>query len=408
MSGALAIVLVEIGALAVSALFLYGLWKIVRAPKARGFLRRAKDLARAKRYPRALARAAANPLLPPTPHPWEAAAVLNPAAIEHDGRIHLFYRAIGQDGVSRIGYASSPDGIAFDERLPYPVYAHLNLPSRSIHLRQYAPTLYGSGGSWGGAEDPRAALIDGRVYLTYNAFEGWDSLRIAFTSIAEEDLARRRWNFTQPVYLTAPGTRNKNWALFPEKIGGKFAILHNLHDDDASRVRIEYVDDLDSFDHAETRIEGPDPNALPDRPQEWHTRMRSIGPPPIKTEEGWLVLYHAHDGDKHRYKLGAMLLDLDDPSKVIARASAPVLEPEAHYQDSGAKPGIVYATGAIVRDGMLVVYYGAADNFVCMAAAPLEPFVKSIKDGTNAVPLAPVLKEQYFVPKKKSPAATFS
>ena len=110
-----------------------------------------------------LVRSLHNPILKPGSHPWMAEAVLNPAAAILNGRTHLIYRAIGTDGVSRLGYASSPDGITFDKRLPYPIYAARNPHDLAVHLRRYSPVMYPSGGSWGRCEDPRKVVIDGKV-----------------------------------------------------------------------------------------------------------------------------------------------------------------------------------------------------------------------------------------------------
>lgn len=328
-----------------------------------------------------LRRAEGNPILKPGYAHWEAIAVLNPAAIRDGERTHLFYRAIGTDGVSRLGYASSKDGVTLDERLPYPIFAHENpLPARG---ERYDPGTYGSGGSWTGVEDPRAVVIDGRVYVTYNAFNGWDSIRVGLTSISLTDLRAKRWNFTAPKYLSPPGQRHKNWVLFPEKINGKFALFHNLHAGNDERVRVDYVDDPLAQGAEAPCFESPDPHLLPDHPCAWHRRMRSIGPPPVRTPFGWLTVYHAMDPFEPRYyKLGAMLLDSGDPRKVIARSPVPVLEPEAPYEVSeGVKPGIIYSCGAVIIDDKLIVYYGAADTVVCAAAAPLLALARALLAG---------------------------
>ena len=126
-----------------------------------------------------------------------------------------------------------------------------------------------------------------------------------------------------------------------------------------------------------------DPQKVPDTPIAWHIHVRSAGPPPIKTDKGWLVLYHAHDAkEPNRYKLGAMLLDLVDPTKVLYRATAPILSPDETYENHG-KPGIVYACGAVVRDGKLFVYYGGADKVVCVATAHLDSFLDALVRGSQ-------------------------
>ncbi len=170
-----------------------------------------------------------NPIFKPGTHPWTAEAVLNPAAAIIDGRTHLLYRAIGMDGVSRLGYASSPDGILFDNRPSYPAYTARNPRDLSSHLRRYSPVMYPSGGSWGGCEDPRMVVIDGRVYVTFNMFDGWDFIRIAAISMTKEDFVAERFGkWEGPYILSKPKEVQKNWVIFPEKIGGKFAILHSI------------------------------------------------------------------------------------------------------------------------------------------------------------------------------------
>lgn len=321
-----------------------------------------------------------NPILRPGTHPWTAEAVLNPAAAVLGGRTHLVYRAIGMDGISRLGYASSPDGIVFDDRLPYPVYVANQSSSLPRNARHYSPMLYPSGGSWGGCEDPRMVLIDGRVYVTFNMFQNW-MLRVGVISMSEEDfLAKRFYKWEKPIILSH-STRDKNWVLFPEKIGGRFAVLHSIIGEDDYHVRVEYADDLEELSGRD--FKSPDPQKISDKLISWHVHTRSAGPPPIKTEHGWLVFYHANDAaEGHRYKLGAMLLDNNDPTRILYRAQAPVLVPDEQYENNG-KPGIVYAGGAVVRNGTLFVYYGGADKVVCVATTRLDTFLDALIRGSQ-------------------------
>lgn len=329
----------------------------------------------------ALARVSCNPVLTPGAHPWNAEAVLNPAALYLGGRTHLLYRAIGKDGVSRLGYASSSDGVTFDERLPYPAYVSQHPSTVSPHARRYSPVLYPSGGSWGGCEDPRMVAIGGRVYVTFNSFDNW-SLRVACISIAAEDFLAKHWHrWTPPHFLSQPDGRDKNWTIFPEKIRGQFAILHSIIGEESGHVRVEYADDIDTYRPEEHKFYSPDPQRFPNRNTAWHTHARSAGPPPLKTDKGWLVFYHAHDThEPARYKLGAMLLDLEDPTVVLHRSPHPILEPDEWYENDG-KPGIVYAAGAVIHDGTVYVYYGGADKVVCVAYAPLEAFLEALIGG---------------------------
>ncbi|MFA6274335.1 MAG: hypothetical protein WC662_04190 [Candidatus Paceibacterota bacterium] len=335
-----------------------------------------------------------NPIIEPRLYSWESQAVFNPGALYVGGKVHLFYRALGNDGISRIGYASSEDGINFKDRLLYPVYMFKDSEEMKNHWPFTSPArpvydtaLYASGGGWGGCEDPRTVLIEGNVYMTFNVFNGWDSLRVAVISIKEEDLLNKKWVWRNFSYLSKFGDRQKNWVLFPEKINGKFAIFHNLDMGDSKKVGVSYVNKLDT---SETPLgsavgsEAPDPHLLPDHVVAWHKRTRSAAAPPIKTKDGWLLFYHAMDKDDgDRYKLGAMLLDLKDPRKVLFRAQNPILEPDEWYENDW-KPGIIYASGAIVKDGKVIVYYGGGDKYIGVASIKLDELLEDLKSGKPA------------------------
>jgi beta-1,2-mannobiose phosphorylase / 1,2-beta-oligomannan phosphorylase len=327
-----------------------------------------------------LHRSAHNPIMRPGTTPWTAEAVMNPAAAVIGNRTHLIYRAIGSDGVSRLGYASSPDGIKFDQRLPYPAYVAQKPRSLPGHVQRYSPVLYPSGGSWGGCEDPRMVLIEGRVYVTFNLFDGWDYIRAAAISISEDDFMKQRfWKWDGPHVLSPPNQIHKNWVMFPEKINGKYAILHSV----VPKVEIAYRDSIEDVGITEPFIQswvGPR-GSLPAREDMWDSFIRGAATPPIRTDRGWLLLYHAIDNrEPGRYKLGAMILDLADPTTVLYRSIVPILSPDATYENDG-KPGIVYACGAVVRNGTLYVYYGGADKVVCVATTNLDTFVDAIIQG---------------------------
>lgn len=336
-----------------------------------------------------LSRSNRNPIMAPSRYSWESQGVFNPGAVEVGGRVHLFYRALGDDGVSRFGYASSEDGVNFDTRLTHPVYvaesyqeAQKHWPFTSPARLTYNTSIYASGGGWGGCEDPRAVLIDGVVYLTFNIFNGWNFMRVGVTSIKESDLLNRKWNWNNFTFLSRPGDRQKNWVLFPEKINGKFAIFHNLDMGDPNRVGITYMNEL-STEEAPAGSSAPDPQVLPNHNVAWHFRTRSASAPPIKTKEGWLLLYHAMEkADSNKYKVGAMLLDLKDPSKVLYRSARPILEPDLWYENNW-KPGIVYASGAIVRNGELYVYYGGGDKYIGLGTIKLAELLKSMKESKS-------------------------
>jgi predicted GH43/DUF377 family glycosyl hydrolase len=317
----------------------------------------------------------ANPIIEPRAENfWEMKATFNPAAVQVDGRVHLLYRAIGGDDISTLGYAVSDNGVTIAERPDQFAFKHRTKGARPVATVPKINYLSG-GGCAGGSEDPRLTMIDetGRVYLTYTAFDGWGSVRIALSSIAKDDFVNRRWKWSEPVFLSPPGEVHKNWVLFPEKINGKFAILHSVSPD----ILIDYVDDLSEFEDDARSIKsryGWNSDA-----KEWDNLMRGAGPPPIRTRLGWLLFYHAMDArDPNRYKLGAMVLDAGDPTKILYRSRVPILEPEEWYENTGWKSGVVYSCGAVVKDGELYVYYGGADSVVCVAVANLDHFLDEL------------------------------
>ena len=337
--------------------------------------------------PPALTRSKKNPILKPIPeHWWESEAVFNPAAFVYDGRVHLLYRAMGVDGISRIGYASSPDGIHFDQRLPYPVYdqgAGFDVSQRSPSYMPlaYNTAQYASGGGWGGVEDPRAVVLDNRLYISFSAFEGWNSIRMTLTSLGLRDLQSERWHWKIPFAISPPGQTHKNWVLFPEKIGGKFAILHAL----TPRILVAYVDSLEYLSTHPIQSN----NVRSGYPGAWDEFVRGAGAPPIKTNEGWLLLYHGMKPDEGAgYNVGAMLLDLQDPSKVLYRSAQPILTPTEWYENDW-KPGVVYASGAVVFGSDLLVYYGGGDKYTGVARANLHNFLHKLTHKQRAV-LTPV------------------
>lgn len=336
-----------------------------------------------------LERSPENPILSPSENLWESVAVFNPGVVYLAGKVHLFYRAMGPDGISRIGYAYSPDGVNFT-RLSYPVFSlqefenlkkdNFTSPARLV----FDPVSYASGGGWGGCEDPRVVCIDGMVYITLNIFNGWQSLRVGVLSIKEEDLLNQNWNWNNFSYLSHLNDRQKNWVLFPEKINDKFAIFHNLdmNDGDINKVGIALTNELSTKDMP-SHFDAPDPQRLPDRNILWHKRTRSISCPPMKTKDGWLVLYHAmdkYDGDK--YKLGAMLLDLKNPKKILCRAKNPILESREWYEND-YKPGIIYASGGLIINEDLFVYYGGGDKRVNVATIKLNLLLESMKENQD-------------------------
>ncbi len=321
-----------------------------------------------------LERVPENPIMSPQNHlPWEAKATYNPTAIEYDGTIHIIYRADGDDLMSVWGYASTIDGVSLENRSVNCIYQRKIEPAK---IQFPSPVSYTSGNNGnGGCEDPRAVLIDGMVYVTFTAFDGWGSVRVALTSINFEDFKNRRWHWNKTTLISPPGEMNKNWVIFPEKINGKFAIFHSFYPE----ILIDYFDSLDELDGT-TFINSNNTRPI-DHSRGWDSWFRGVGPAPLKTDDGWLVFYHAMDHkDPDRYLLGALLLDLEDPTKVLYRSRSPILKPEEYYENEGHKWGVIYSCGAVIKDEQIFVYYGGADKFVCVATAPLQQFLDDLKN----------------------------
>ncbi|GIW62757.1 MAG: glycosidase [Patescibacteria group bacterium] len=313
-----------------------------------------------------------NPIIEPNNNEWESWQTFNPGVVKIKDKIHIIYRAVGSDGVSRLGYAVSTDGFTIKHRLSYPVFEHREFLTND----KYLGFSFSSGNSLGGAEDPRPVYIkeDKRIYMTYTAL--YNGLRVGFSSISVSDFLNKRWLWTKPIYLSPPNQVHKNWILFPEKINGYYVFLTSITPNIVLHRRKtlvfkknEYISSYYDTTLGKSWLS----------PKGWEKRVRAVGPVPIKTKYGWLVFYHAMDDkDPDKYKVGAMLLDLNDPKKIIVRSPVPVLEPDTLYELNGNKPGIVYASAAVVFEGNLIIYYGAADNYIAIAFANLESFLQDL------------------------------
>jgi predicted GH43/DUF377 family glycosyl hydrolase len=329
-----------------------------------------------------------NPILrPETTHWWESKAVFNPAAIYEGGKVHILYRALGDTDTSVIGYASSTDGFHIDERLDRPVYVPREPFEGVSAVRQAEVELsdnFKSGGSFaGGCEDPRLTRIDDRIYLTYVAYDGFSSPRIALSSIDVNDFLNKNWKWKKPVLISRPDIVDKNACILPEKINGKYVIFHRIFPE----ILIDFVDDLD-FDGEGRWLEGQFKIPIMESASSWDSRKVAAGPPPMRTKDGWLFIYHAiDDKDEFRYKIGAMLLDINYPPKVLARTAHPILEPLARYENEGLKTGVVYPCGAVILEDRLFVYYGGADMVVCVATAKMDEFMLQLSYEHEPVPL---------------------
>jgi predicted GH43/DUF377 family glycosyl hydrolase len=278
-------------------------------------------------------------------HEWEREAVFNAGAIYADGLFHLFYRGANnrfklttekpletEKFVSAIGHAISTDGVHF--------------------ARFDQPVLTGRGQqeAWG-VEDPRITQIGDTYYMLYTAFGGRDWLDYRPAVCTSKNLID--WQ-GHNVLLDEP---NKDVALFPEKIGGRYVLLHRRE----PNIWMAFSADLATWTDHQIIME-----AIPGG---WESKKIGIAGPPHKTEQGWVLFYHAVD-DQNCYRLGVALLDLQDPTKVVARYAHPVLSPETTWERYGLVPNVVFSCGSVEKDGAFFVYYGGGDS--CMGVAAVD------------------------------------
>lgn len=287
---------------------------------------------------------------------WEAKATFNPATIYLQGKVHILYRAQSDDNTSVFGYATSIDGTHIDFRPPKPVY---------VPREPFEQKLTPGGNS--GCEDPRLTKIGNTIYMLYTAFDGKNPSRVALTSILEKDFLGQKWNWAKPVLISPPDEDDKDACLFPEKIKGKYVIIHRAGDD----IDLSFHSDL-NFDGSEWLEEY---RWIAPRKGMWDSRKVGIAAPPIKTKEGWLVLYHGVSDDGV-YRVGAVLTDFYDLTKIISRTDEPIFEPETEYEKVGQIPHVVFPCGAVVLGENIFMYYGGADKVVGVATGAIEKLLK--------------------------------
>jgi beta-1,2-mannobiose phosphorylase / 1,2-beta-oligomannan phosphorylase len=307
-----------------------------------------------------LERFGGNPIIRPDPdHPWEAQAVFNPAALKIDGKINILYRAMSLDNTSVLGYAATKDGITVEERLPEPAYRP---------REPFEGKLVPGGNS--GCEDPRLTRIGDTIYMCYTAYDGKNPPRVALTSISVGDFSGKNWNWAKPVLVSPPGVDDKDAAIFPKKIKGKYVILHRLGLD----IWIDFFDDLDfkSRKWLDGRV------LMKPRGGKRDSKKIGIAGPPIETKQGWLLLYHGISKEDLSYGVRAALLDLDDPTKVLARTPDPILMPLTNYEMEGLVRDVVFPCGSVVLNDDLFVYYGGADKVIGVATIRLSELLSKM------------------------------
>jgi len=284
------------------------------------------------------------PVIAPRGDGWESAGTFNPSVVRHNGKVVMLYRAQDRNGTSRLGYATSTDGIRFTRR-PEPV-----LSPETEYERD------------GGLEDPRLVKIDDTYYLTYTGYNKKDAQLCLATS---KDLVH--WDRKGVILPAYKGRWNVGWtkagAIVPERINGKYWMYFlGTAADKTDQMGLAYSLDLVHW------TEALDVPVLPRRPGRFDSRVVEPGPAPILTADGIVLIYNGAD-DELVYRTGIVRFDRTDPRRVLSRTDTPVFAPEAAWEKAGQVPNVVFVEGMVRQGGRWLLYYGGADKYVGVAEA---------------------------------------
>lgn len=328
-----------------------------------------------------------NPILSPQQdNEWEALITCNPGVIYDNGIFYMLYRAAGNDPqhVIRFGLAKSTDGFYFERCSNKPVFG----PSED-------------GPDGGCVEDPRIIKFDDEFYVTYayRPFAPGQYWTFAHDVVllpqcgnnAPISIKKNMGNtglavtkdfksFRRLGRLTETRLDDRDVMFFPEKINGKYVMMHRpkqyvgkQYGVDEPSIWLKFSDDLMSWECQKSYL------LITGRRSSWEDKIGGCAPP-LKTDDGWLMLYHGvEDGGLGYYRVGALLLDINNPLTVIGRTPEPILEPEFEYETRGMYNGCVFPTGNVIVDGTLYVYYGAADKYVGVATCLVDELTNYLK-----------------------------
>jgi predicted GH43/DUF377 family glycosyl hydrolase len=285
------------------------------------------------------------PIFTPEKLPFKANAVFNPGAAIVDDEVLLLLRIEDMRGISRLHVARSKNGVD--------TWKIENEPLLCPDLPEYPFE------EWG-VEDARITQVEKNKWvIAYTAYSRYGPA-VALAETEDFSCSKRLGVVLSPT--------NKDATIFPEQFGGEWLMLHRPVT--GSEEDIWYATSSCDF------MSWSRPGLL--MPQRggpwWDGRRIGVGAPPIKTDKGWLLIYHGvkEMGSNPFYRLGLALLDLNEPRKVIARSEEWVFAPESTYERDGLLPNVVFTCGAVVRGDNVWMYYGAADTFVGLAVARIS------------------------------------
>lgn len=329
-----------------------------------------------------------NPILAPLPDSdWESACVLNPAVVYDDkeNSFVMVYRAAGHDKqhIIRLGLAKSKDGIHFERDQKGPVFDVDKADADGgcvedprlvklggTYFMCYAARAYAPGQYWllENQNHVMCSELPGEVLSDDAPYFAKENKTVSYLAMTHDFV-----NYKRLGRITDARYDDRDVMLFPEKVGGKYVRISRpkygakcKYGSKMPSIWLSFSEDLLEYDETERLMTGE---------QWWENARIGAACPPIKTEKGWFMLYHGVAESDEQYRVGAVLLDLEDPLKIVSRTKDYLMEPEFDYETKGFYNGCVFPTGNVVRDGVLYVYYGCADKFIALATANFDELV---------------------------------
>ncbi len=327
-------------------------------------------------------------ILRPTHLAWESKCVFNPGIYQEGQNVHIIYRAMDKNFMSTLGYAKLQGPTKIIERYSQPIYT----PKYKYEKK--------------GLEDPCIVKIDNTFYMTYVAHDGLNAV-IAYmygdnllhlkrggiiSPRISYNKASKLFGFSQlkdDYYLFASfyekyGNKNilvweKDGVLFPEKIQGKFQLLHRILPD-IQLADFKNFTDLKDNNYWRDHIQHLANHVVLEGEYGFQARHIGSGAPPIKTSAGWLLINHSVEPkNKGRiYRASVALLNLKNPHKVIARLPYPLISPEKKYELEGHVNNVIFPTGTAQFKDKLYIYYGTSDSYIAVASVKLESLIKEL------------------------------
>jgi predicted GH43/DUF377 family glycosyl hydrolase len=295
-----------------------------------------------------------NPVLTPSMWPYKVNSVFNAGATIFEDKVLLLVRIEDMRGFSHLCRAESKDG--------YTNWKIDEIPTLEPKPDDFPEEIYG-------IEDPRIVKLEdeGKYAVVYTSFS--ESGPLVSLATTEDFRSFRRFG----VVMTPD---DKDASLFPRKFNGRYILLHRPSPRShllGAHIWMSYSPDLKHW--------GDSAILLPARKGSWWDAYKvGLGPQPIETKDGWLIIYHGvkTTAAGSIYRLGLALLDLDDPSKLIARSDEWVFGPNEHYERIGDVPDVTFPCGVVLKGDDLIMYYGAADTSMAIATASLKDVLEFI------------------------------